>query len=69
MPLSLDAKTARFRKVLNLERADRLSMGDYAMTEYRPDVYHLGEGEPRPEKGEVGRTKDGKRMVTRDGGV
>jgi len=39
------------------------------MIEYRPDAYHLGEGEARPEAGEVGRTKDGKRLVTRDGGV
>ena len=39
------------------------------MVEYRPDVYHLGEGESAPEAGEVGRTRDGKRLVTRDGGV
>jgi len=55
--------------MLNLERADRLSMGDTVTVEYRPDVYHLGEGEPLPRKGQVGRTRDGKRMVTRDGGV
>ena len=55
--------------MLNLERADRLSMGDMVTVEYRPDVYHLGDGEPLPQKGQVGRTRDGKRMVTRDGGV
>lgn len=69
MPV-LDARITRFRKTLNLERADRLSMGDVVMTEYRPDVYHLGAGnEVMPDKGEVGRTRDGKRAVTRDGGV
>ena len=69
MPTPLEARIARFRKVLSLQRADRLSMGDYVMAEYRPDIYHLGENEPRPEKGEVGRTRDGTRLVTRDGGV
>ena len=65
-----DAKIRRFRKTLNLERADRLSMGDYVSVEYRPDVYHLGDGdEVVPRKGEVGRTRDGRRAVTRDGGV
>jgi len=64
-----DAKVRRFRKMLNLEHADRLSMGDMVTVEYRPDVYHLGEGEPLPQKGHVGRTRDGRRMVTRDGGV
>lgn len=64
-----EIKASRFRKVLNLERADRLSMGDYAMVEYRPDVYHLGENEPPPGKGEVGRTRNGKRLVTQDGGI
>lgn len=63
------ARIARFRKVLALERTDRLSMGDFVFTEYRPDVYHLGEDEPLPQKGYVGRTRDGKRAVTRDGGV
>ena len=69
MPTAVEEKIARVRKALRLERADRLSMGDYVMAEYRPDVYHLGEDEPRPDKGHVGRTKDGKRLVTRDGGV
>jgi hypothetical protein len=64
-----EAKVVRFRKVLNLERADRLSMGDYAMVEYRPDIYHLGEDEPRPGKGQVARTRNGQRLVTHDGGV
>ncbi len=67
--MNVEDKIARFRKVLNLERADRLSMGDYVMVEYRPDVYHLGEFEPLPAEGEVARTRDGKRLVTRDGGV
>ena len=69
MGLESAAKTSRFRKVLDLERTDRLSMGDFAFVEYRPDVYRLGEGEPLPQKGQVGRTRDGKRVVTRDGGV
>ncbi len=64
-----ETKASRFRKVLDLRRADRLSMGDYAMVEYRPDVYHLGENEPQPGKGQVGRTRDGKRLVTHDGGT
>ena len=57
-----DAKVRRFRMMLNLEHADRLSMGDMVTVEYRPDVYHLGEGEPLPQKGHVGRTRDGRRM-------
>ncbi len=69
MPVSVAEKTSRMRKVLALERADRLSMGDYLWVEYRPDVYHLGEDEPRPAKGEVGVTRDGSRKVTSDGGV
>lgn len=45
-------------------------MGDFVSAEYRPDVYHLGDGdEVVPGKGQVGRTRDGKRAVTRDGGV
>jgi hypothetical protein len=40
-----------------------------AWVEYRPDVYHLGEMEYVPKPGEVGVTRDGKRRITRDGGV
>jgi len=68
-PSSAAARIARFRKMLDLERTDRLSMGDFVFTEYRPGVYHLGEDEPLPRKGHVGRTRDGKRAMTRDGGV
>ena len=69
MQTTIEQKYARVRRVLRLERPDRLPCGDIAMVEYRPDVYHLGEGEPRPEPGEIGLSKDGTRLVTRDGGV
>lgn len=69
MTAEADAKVCRFRQVLRLERAARLSTGDYVMVEYRPDAYHLGDSEPLPQRGMVGRTRDGKRLVTRDGGV
>ena len=62
-------KVGRVRKVLNREPGDRLSMGDYALVEYRPDIYHLGDNEAIPAKGHIGVTRDGKRLVTQDGGV
>ena len=69
MSVAAVERAARMRQVINLERADRLSMGDYVWAEYRPDVYHLGEGEPLPPAGEIGLSRDGSRRVTRDGGV
>ena len=42
--------------------------GDWAMVEYRPEVYHLGEAEA-VEAGEVRASADGKRRFTADGGV
>ncbi|NOZ23348.1 MAG: hypothetical protein GXP25_19920 [Planctomycetes bacterium] len=65
----VEEKKARMQKVLRLERPDRLPCRDWVMVEYRPDIYHLGDGEPRPEAGTIGVTKDGKRRVTHDGGV
>jgi hypothetical protein len=64
-----DQRFTRMHQVLRLERPDRMPMGDWATVEYRPDVYHLGDREPLPEAGEVGTTRDGRRRVTRDGGV
>jgi len=64
-----DERVARMTKVLCLERPDRMPMGDWATIEYRPGVYHLGDDEPLPAAGEVGLTRNGKRRVTRDGGV
>jgi hypothetical protein len=64
-----EQRFTRMRKLLNLERPDRMPCGDIGMVEYRPDVYHLGEAEPLPGGGEVVRTRDGTRHVTRDGGV
>lgn len=69
MPTPLEEKFARIRQVLRLERPDRLPCGDTVTVEYRPDVYHLGDAEPLPEPGHIGRSKDGRRLVTRDGGV
>ena len=69
MEESVEKKFARIRKVLNLERPDRLPMGDTGGVEYRPDVYHLGSAEYAVEAGEVGVSKDGKKKFTRDGGV
>jgi len=62
-------RVARMERVLGLERPGRMPLGDWAAIEYRPEVYHLGEDEPLPEAGEVGVTRDGRRRVTRDGGV
>ena len=56
-------------QALRLERPRRMPCSDWVMLEYRPDVYHLGEGEPVPAAGQVGVTRDGNRRVTRDGGV
>jgi len=64
-----DERLARMTKVLRLERPDRMPMGDWATIEYRPDVYHLGNDEPVPAVGEIGTTRDGRRLVTRNGGV
>ena len=66
---AIEQKHARVTQALRLERPSRMPLSDWVMVEYRPDVYHLGEGEPRPDKGEVGRTRNGRRLVTRDGGV
>jgi len=63
------AKHERIRQTLALVRPDRLPCGDLAWIEYRPGVYHLGDDEPLPAAGQIGRTRDGKRQVTRDGGV
>jgi hypothetical protein len=69
----VDAATAEKHEVvgsaMRLERPGRMPCGDWAMVEYRPHAYHLGEGEPLPPPGEVGVTRDGRRRVTRDGGV
>ncbi len=64
----VEEKIARMRKVLRLERPDRLPMGDYKVMEYRPDLYHLGEIE-QVEAGQVKVSADGKKVYTRDGGV
>lgn len=69
MDAATAARHARVRQVMALERPDRLPCGDLVWIEYRPDVYHLGDQEPLPAAGEVGRTRDGRRLVTRDGGV
>ena len=69
MDATRDERFAIMQHVLRLERPSRMPCGDWATLEYRPDVYHLGEGEPQPEAGTVGTTRDGKRRVTRDGGV
>ena len=69
MGRSAEEKKDCIRRVLELRRPNRLPCSDWVMVEYRPDVYHLGEDEPVPEAGRIGRTKDGKRLVTRDGGV
>ena len=69
MSASTEQQIARVRRALRLERPDRMPCGDIAWAEYRPDVYHLGEGEPRPGAGEIARSKNGPRLVTGDGGV
>lgn len=60
---------ARMRQVLNLQKSDRLSMGDMGWVEYRPDIYHLGAPEFVVKPGEVGVSRNGKRKYTHDGGV
>ncbi|MEW6356569.1 MAG: uroporphyrinogen decarboxylase family protein [Planctomycetota bacterium] len=69
MQPTVDDRVECVRRAVRLERPRRMPCSDWVMLEYRPDVYHLGEGEPRPDLGEVGRTRNGKRQVTRDGGV
>jgi len=67
--MPLEDKVRRMRQALALERPDRMPLaGDWAMVEYRPDVYHLGEREA-VEPGEVKVSADGKRKFTADGGV
>jgi len=57
------------RRVLTLQRPDRMPCSDWAMIEYRKDLYHLGDMEFVPEPGKVGVSADGTRRFTRDGGV
>ncbi len=66
---TVDERIQRMKQTLRLERPGRMPMGDWATIEYRPDVYHLGDDEPMPAAGEVGVTRNGRRRVTRDGGV
>ena len=67
---STQAKYARVRQMLRLERPDRLPIvgDDLRSIEYRPDIYHLGEME-HVERGVIDSTRDGRRKVTWDGGV
>jgi len=65
----VEKKIDRMRKVLNLQRPDRMPLGDMEFIEYRPDVYHLGKPEFAVKPGEVGVSRDGKKKYTSDGGV
>ena len=59
MPDTPQARHARMRQVLALQRPDRLPCGDFGWIEYRPEVYHLGECDLVPEEGEVSVSADG----------
>ncbi len=68
----------RVRQALAGRRPDRMPLtvpvgpdtpADVAWAEYRPDLYHLGEMDVVPQAGQVAATRDGRRKVTRDGGV
>ncbi|MBC8233475.1 hypothetical protein H8E77_28330 [bacterium] len=69
MQEAVKGKFVRMRQVLNLERPNRMPLGDMEWIEYRPDVYHLGSPEFVVESGQVGVSRDGKKKYTRDGGV
>ena len=62
-------KFERIRKVLNLQRPDRMPFGDMGWVEYRPDIYHLGKPDFAVKPGEVGISRDRKKKFTADGGV
>lgn len=75
--IATDGK-ACVREALCLRRPQRMPVTvpvepgmppDAVMIEYRPDVYHLGHADVVPEAGQVAATRDGRRRVTRDGGV
>lgn len=69
MQETVERKFVRMRQVLNLQRPDRMPLGDMGWIEYRPDVYHLDVPEFVVEPGQVGLSRDGKKKYTRDGGV
>lgn len=70
MEESVKKRFDRMRKVLNLQRPDRMpSPGDWGFIEYRRDVYHLPEPEFDVKIGEVGVSRNGKKKYTREGGV
>ena len=69
MQETVERKFVRMRQVLNLQRPDRMPLGDMGWIEYKPEVYHLGVPEFVVEPGQVGVSRDGKRKYTRDGGV
>ncbi len=69
MSEALEKNYDRMRQVLALRRPDRLPCSDWRWIEYRKDVYHLGDPDVVPAPGEVAVSKDGRRKITRDGGV
>ena len=69
MQEAVKRKFVRMRQILNLQRPDRMPLGDMGWIEYRPDVYHLCVPEFVVEPGQVGISRDGKKKYTRDGGV
>jgi hypothetical protein len=69
MQAAVAEKFDRMRKVLNMQRPNRMPCGDMEFVEYRPDVYHLDRPEFAVKPGEVGISRDGRKKYTADGGV
>jgi hypothetical protein len=67
----IERRYDRARKVVNLQRPDRLPYygRDLVSVEYRTEEYHLGEPEFVEHMGQVVVSQDGRRRYTRDGGV
>jgi len=67
---TVQEKFERMRKVINLQRPDRMpTQNDWGYVEYRKEEYHLGEPELPVPEGEVVVSTDGKKRYTADGGI
>ena len=67
---SVQQKFERIRKVMRLERPDRLPWGDLVIgLTYRSEVYGAPAAEYQVAPGVVGQSRDGKARYTHDGGV
>ena len=58
-------------KIFNGELPDRLPLSSdlFGTIEYKKDLYHLGEQEYLVKSGEIGKSADGTKIYTNDGGI